>query len=269
VMCEANVIPLLIGCGFRASFPLASAWAATRLASRFPAANRHFIWACAIVMALLLPLAAIVIPRWSVATPAPVARLASIAHQQATTSRVPTIAPGELLGANAIGKPEDSSPSGLKPRTIATWIWITGAVIVFSYALFGHFAAWRLYRTTRKVSGWLSRQDLVSVCMSLSPQQYQLPLCCTSFARSSLCLRLHVDGPRPAFALFCCMNLRTSNATTSTLKLLLSLLAQFTGSILSSGSQLINCALSVNGRATTLYSSAERAERITQQIFWK
>jgi beta-lactamase regulating signal transducer with metallopeptidase domain len=55
------------------------------------------------------------------------------------------------LGANAIGKPEDSSPSGLKPRTIATWIWITGAVIVFSYALFGHFAAWRLYRTTRKV----------------------------------------------------------------------------------------------------------------------
>src|SRR5262249_37450139 len=138
-------------CGFRASIPLGAAWAATRLASRFSAATRHFIWACAIAIALLLPFAAIVMPRWSVATPAPVARLASIARQQANRSKVPNVVPGELLVANAVGKPENSSPSGLKPWTIATWIWITGAVIVFSYALIGRFAAWRLYRTTRRV----------------------------------------------------------------------------------------------------------------------
>ena len=52
----ANVIPLLIGCGFRASIPLGAAWATTRLASRFSAATRHFIWACAIAIALLMPL---------------------------------------------------------------------------------------------------------------------------------------------------------------------------------------------------------------------
>ncbi len=152
----ANIIELFIDCGFRASIPLVAAWAGTRLASRFPAATRHFIWACAIVIALLLPLAAMLMPRWSVATPAPVARFASITRRQATPSKVPNVVPGELLAANAISKPEDSSPSGLKPGAIATWIWITGAFVVFSYALIGHFAAWRLYRTTRKLEhSWL------------------------------------------------------------------------------------------------------------------
>lgn len=154
-MTGANAIAFLIGCGFRASIPLAAAWAATRLVSRWSAATRHFIWAWAIAIALLLPLAAIVMPRWSVATPAPVARLASIARQPANPPRVPNVAPGELASP-AIGKPEDGSASGLRPWTIATWIWVTGAVGVLSYVLIGHFAAWRLYRTTRKIEhSWL------------------------------------------------------------------------------------------------------------------
>jgi beta-lactamase regulating signal transducer with metallopeptidase domain len=150
-MSGANVIPLLIGCGFRASIPLAAAWAATRLASRFSAATRHFIWACAITIALFLPLAATVTPRWSVGTPAQLTRLASVDRLATAQSTVPTFATGQPIRVDARRKPEHSNSSGVKPWIIATWIWLTGAAIVFCYALMGHIAAWRLYRTTRKV----------------------------------------------------------------------------------------------------------------------
>jgi beta-lactamase regulating signal transducer with metallopeptidase domain len=150
-MSGANFIPLLIGCGCRASIPLGAGWAATRLASRSSAATRHFIWACAITIALFLPLAATVTPRWSVATPAQLTRLASVDRLEAAQFIVPSFATGERIRVDARDKPEHSNPSGVNPWIIATWIWITGAVIVFCYALIGHFAAWRLYRTTRTV----------------------------------------------------------------------------------------------------------------------
>ena len=149
-------IPVLIECGFRASFPLGIAWAATRLASRSSAATRHFIWECAIAIAVLLPLATIVTPHWSVATPTPLARLASAARIEAAPSTIPSGVVTARSELDAAKKPKDRRPSGLAPWRIATWIWITGAVGVFCYALMGHFAAWRLYRTTRKVEeSWI------------------------------------------------------------------------------------------------------------------
>ncbi len=68
-MSGSNFVPLLIDCGFRASFPLGIAWAVTRLLPRSSAATRHFTWACAIAIAALLPITAIAIPRWSVTPP--------------------------------------------------------------------------------------------------------------------------------------------------------------------------------------------------------
>ena len=81
-MSGVHVFPLLIGSGFRASLPVGLAWAATRLAPRSSAATRHFMWACAIASALFLPIATIATPRWSVAPPAQLARLASTARQK-------------------------------------------------------------------------------------------------------------------------------------------------------------------------------------------
>jgi beta-lactamase regulating signal transducer with metallopeptidase domain len=151
-MSECHVIPLLIECGFRASLPVCIAWAATRLlASRSSAASRHFVWACAIAIALLLPFARIVTPRWSVANPAPIARLTSAARIKVAPPTISNVAATERIATDAADKPKDRRPIGFTPCAIATWIWITGAFVVFCYALIGHFAAWRLYRTTRRI----------------------------------------------------------------------------------------------------------------------
>ncbi|HKV79947.1 MAG TPA: M56 family metallopeptidase [Candidatus Sulfotelmatobacter sp.] len=147
-------IPVLIECGLRATLPVGIAWAATSLASRSSAATRHFIWASAIVIAVLLPLTTIVMPRWTVATPAPLARLASATRLETIPSPVPSIAAAERTGVGTAAKPENPRQSGLRPWTIVTWIWIMGAAAVFCYALMGHFAARRLYRKTGKVEHW-------------------------------------------------------------------------------------------------------------------
>jgi beta-lactamase regulating signal transducer with metallopeptidase domain len=194
-MSGPNVIPLLIECGFRAIFPVGIAWAATRLASRSSAATRHFIWACAIAIAVLLPLATIVTPHWSVATPAPVARLASaaglVASPAAAPSAVESAAGGERIDVDAAGEPENSRPSGLRPWTIVTWIWITGAVVVFSYTLMGHFAARRLYRTTGKAEHWwVQRAEQVAREAGLSG-----PLRVVESAAVSVPLVLHLWRP--------------------------------------------------------------------------
>jgi len=158
-----NVIPLLIECGFRASLPVGIAWATTRLASRSSAATRDFIWACAITIALLLPLSMIVTPRWSVVTPTPLARLASAARVEAVPSTVRSVATTERIGLDAAGTPKNRRPGGLTPWIIATWIWMTGAAAVFGYVLLGHFAAWRLYRTTRKIRDpWIQDAELLT-----------------------------------------------------------------------------------------------------------
>jgi beta-lactamase regulating signal transducer with metallopeptidase domain len=155
-MSGPDIVPLLMECGFRASLPAGLAWATTRLTSRSSAATRHYIWACAIAIAALLPLATIVTPSWSVPAPAPLARLASAARIEAAPTTIRNVAATERIGVDAAGKPKDRRPSGLTPWIIVTWIWITGAVAVFCYALMGHVAAWRLYRTTRKIEdSWI------------------------------------------------------------------------------------------------------------------
>jgi beta-lactamase regulating signal transducer with metallopeptidase domain len=167
------------------------AWAATRLASRSSAATRHFIWACAIAIAVLLPLATIVTPRWSVATPTPVARLASAARIEAAPSIIPSVAATERIGVDAGGKPQDRRPSGLTPWIIAAWIWIPGAVVVFCYALMGHFAAWRLYRTTRRIEGaWIQDTKQLTREAGLSR-----PLCVVESAAVSAPVVLHLWRP--------------------------------------------------------------------------
>src|SRR5260370_19008676 len=158
-----NAIPLLIECGFRASLPVGIAWATTRLPFRSSAATRHFIWASAITIALLLPLSMIVTPRWSVVTPAPLARLAPTTRIEAGPSTVRSVARTERIGLDAAGTPKNRRPGGLTPWIIATWIWTTGAAAVFGDVLLGHFAAWRLYRTTRKIhDAWIQDAELLT-----------------------------------------------------------------------------------------------------------
>jgi Beta-lactamase/BlaR1 peptidase M56 len=186
-----QVIPLLIDCGFRASLPVGIAWAATHLASRSSAATRYFVWACAISTAALLPLATLVTPRWRIAGPVPLARLASGAGIEAAPSIIPSVAPTERIGVDAADEPKDRRPSGLTLWIIATWIWITGAVVVFSYALMGHFAAWRLYRTTRMIQGsWIEDAEQLTREAGLNS-----PFCVVESAAVSAPLVLHLWHP--------------------------------------------------------------------------
>ena len=153
-MSGVHVFPLLLGSGFRASLPVGLAWAATRLAPRSSAATRHFIWACAIAGALFLPIATIATPRWNVAAPAPLERLASTARSETAPVTVPSVTTIERIGMDATHKPDDRWLGGLAPWTIATWIWMTGAIVVSCYVLIGHFTAWRFYRTTRSIQSY-------------------------------------------------------------------------------------------------------------------
>ena len=159
-MSGSSVVPLLIACGFRASFPVGIAWVVTRLLSRSSAATRHFTWACAISIAALLPIMTVAMPHWSVSTPAPLTRLASPAHIEAVPATQSSAATTERIGPDATVRPNSRRPGGFTPWEIAIWIWITGAAGIFGYVLMGHLAAWRLYRTTRRMQKpWIGEAE--------------------------------------------------------------------------------------------------------------
>jgi beta-lactamase regulating signal transducer with metallopeptidase domain len=159
-MSGSSVVPLLIACGVRASFPVSIAWVVTRLLSRSSAATRHFTWACAISIAAFLPIMTVAMPHWSVSTPAPLTRLASPVHIEPVPANQSSVATTELIGPDSMVKPNPRRPGGFTPWEIMTWIWITGAAGILCYLLMGHIAAWRLYRNTRRVqTPWIEEAE--------------------------------------------------------------------------------------------------------------
>jgi beta-lactamase regulating signal transducer with metallopeptidase domain len=159
-MSGSSVVPLLIACGVRASFPVSIAWVVTRLLSRSSAATRHFTWACAISIAAFLPIMTVAMPHWSVSTRAPLTRLASAVHIEPVPATQSSVATTELIGPDAMVKPNGRRPGGFTPWEIVTWIWITGAAGILCYLLMGHIAAWRLYRNTRRMqTPWIEEAE--------------------------------------------------------------------------------------------------------------
>jgi beta-lactamase regulating signal transducer with metallopeptidase domain len=164
-----HVISLLMGCGVRASLPAGFAWAATRLASRSSAAARHSMWASAIAIALLLPVATLATPHWNIGAPTPLARLVSTARTQTAAAAIRNVATTGRIEPEATSRPNDLRQDALTLWTIASWIWTTGAVLVFCYVLIGHFAAWRLYRTTRTIrNSWVQEAQQLAKKLGLN-----------------------------------------------------------------------------------------------------
>ena len=190
-MSGSSVVPLLIACGVRASFPVSIAWVVTRLLSRSSAATRHFTWACAISIAAFLPIMTVAMPHWSVSTPAPLKRLASPVHIQPVPASQSSVATMELIGPNAMVKPNVRRPGGFTPWEIVTWIWITGAAGILCYLLMGHIAAWRLYRNTRRMqTPWI--EDAEQLAREL---QINRALCFVESAQVSVPLVLYLWRP--------------------------------------------------------------------------
>jgi len=162
-MSGSSVVPLLIACGLRASFPMGIAWLVTRLLSRSSAATRHFTWACAIGIAALLPIMTVALPHWSVGTPVPLTRLAPPPQIEAVPATQSSVTTPERIGPDATVRPSNRRPGGFTPWEIAIWTWITGAAGISCYVLMGHLAAWRLYRTTRRVQKpWIDEAEQLS-----------------------------------------------------------------------------------------------------------
>ena len=189
-MSGSSVVPLLIACGFRASFPVGIAWVVTRLLPRSSAATRHFTWACAISIAALLPIMTVAMPHWSVSTPAPLTRLAppALGAVPATQSRVAT---PERIGPDATVRPSNRRPGGFTPWEVAIWIWITGAAGISWYVLMGQLAAWRLYRTTRRMQKpWIEEAEQLARELRINRG-----LCFVESAQVSVPLVLHLWRP--------------------------------------------------------------------------
>ena len=159
-MSGSSVVPLLIACGFRASFPMGIAWVVTRLLSRSSAATRHFTWACAIGIAALLPIMTVAMPHWSFGTPVPLTRLAPPTQIEAVPATQSSVATTERIGPDATVRPSNRRPGRFTPWEIAIWIWITGTAGISCHVLMGHLAAWRLYRTTRRMQEpWIDEAE--------------------------------------------------------------------------------------------------------------
>ncbi len=192
-MSGSNFVSVLIDCGFRASFPVGIAWVVTRLLSRSSAATRHFTWACAISIAVLLPITTVATPRWSVTPPAPLARLASNTRIEAVQSTDSDVAMTKQIGVDSTLRPTIRRRRGsITLSTIAAWVWIMGVVVAFCHVLIGHFAAWRLYRTTRRMqNSWIQDAE------RLTSRELRLngALCLVESARVSVPVVLHLWRP--------------------------------------------------------------------------
>jgi beta-lactamase regulating signal transducer with metallopeptidase domain len=191
-MSGSNFVSFLIDCGFRASFPVGIAWAVTRLLPRSSAATRHFTWACGIAIAALLPITTIATPRWSVTPPAPLARLASNTRIEAVPSTNSDVAMTKQIGVDSTPRPTIRRRGSITLSTIAAWVWIMGVVVAFGQMLIGHFAAWRLYRTTRRMqNSWIQDAE------RLTTRELRLngALCLVESARVSVPVVLHLWRP--------------------------------------------------------------------------
>jgi beta-lactamase regulating signal transducer with metallopeptidase domain len=151
-----------VGCALRASIILGFAWGVTALLSRASASTRHFVWACAIVGAALVPATMKMLPQWRLSLPPAFARLASLAPASA---RVAVSGPKDASETGATQRPTSLDRRVLRARptlavpsnrisyaAIAGTVWVAGTTAVLLYIVVGFFAAWRLRRAARPVA---------------------------------------------------------------------------------------------------------------------
>ena len=133
---STDLLPVLVGFGLRSAVLLALAWLLTSGMRRAAAATRHSVWTCAVAAAVLLPLIALVAPRWQVISPAP----------EATTPRAVAAAPlddAEWLDSSGTDQP----PPRVSDVPLALIVWSIGTGAVLAYVGVGMLAVWRLRRS--------------------------------------------------------------------------------------------------------------------------
>ncbi|HKE83592.1 MAG TPA: M56 family metallopeptidase [Vicinamibacterales bacterium] len=140
---------------------LMAALLATRALARRSAAIRHHIWALAIAASLLLPALAVVAPRWTIevlptstsSEPAASVQTMTIAAPVQMTNIADDVA-APIVAPSALIPSRNERAAMASPFSIATSIWIAGALLVLARVAFGTARVWWIARRAQKAPGW-------------------------------------------------------------------------------------------------------------------
>jgi TonB family protein len=119
------VLTFLFACGIKTTILLAFAWTvAFALRKRFSAAQRHHVWAAAILASLALPFFALLLPAWRSAALGSAAALWSPARANAASTSTNTI-PSVIIDV------APGSPIFSKLAVFALLVWVLGFSFIF------------------------------------------------------------------------------------------------------------------------------------------
>jgi beta-lactamase regulating signal transducer with metallopeptidase domain len=187
-----ELMPFFIGCALRASVLLGFAWGLTALMRRASASTRHFVWACAMAAAALVPGTMVTVPQWHLPSPAALAPLASM-----IASSAPDVVAPNPQDANAPRRSTSqpatpdrqarpSSPStavqfrSVSYAGIAASVWAAGTTAVLLYMLAGFLIAWRLRRSARRVdTPWVDEAQALARTLEIG-----VPIACVESTRA-------------------------------------------------------------------------------------
>jgi TonB family protein len=124
-----TVPAFLAGIAWKATVMLLAAFASTWLLRRASASLRHLVWSAAFVCLLVLPLASLALPGWSIALPAgpEVAWNAAsgVVHEPVSSLASPAATPHPNTTGDIVGE------SGLPPFSVTLFaIWMSGCCLV-------------------------------------------------------------------------------------------------------------------------------------------
>ena len=142
---NADLLPVLAGVAARGAVVLAFAWGLTALMRRGSASARHLVWTCALAASLLIPAAALVMPRWQVESPVP---LTTPPAPSEVEEPAPSAAPPQGVRAQPVSIVASSTtaPGSIDAASVVVTVWAAGTSVVLLYLAAGFVSAWRLRR---------------------------------------------------------------------------------------------------------------------------
>jgi len=233
---------------------------------RMSAAHRHVVLAGAVAALLVLPVAAVVGPRWHAGW-IPVTVPSGGPGPNAAVSDVgPAVSPAEGPGGTAASwvQPRRAGPTPTRSRGSVPWVlagWVAGALLLAGRLLGGRLLVDRIVRAAAPVTdaGLLQAFDSVraaclpgrTVALAWS-ERSRMPFA-ARFWRPVLVIPAHaIDWPRERFVEFFTTSAATSPGGIRWCNWQPAWPAASTGSIRSSGRWSAGCSSNASARATTL-----------------
>jgi beta-lactamase regulating signal transducer with metallopeptidase domain/ankyrin repeat protein len=167
-----DLLPALIGSCVRGTAILAFVWAITALMRRSAASTRHWLWTCAIAAAGLMPVVAVIVPRWHVPSPPALVSLSQLGTRDSALLPGPGTRDSGLDSRFARDSGLDRIPdSGSRvpyPGTVAAIVWAGGTLTILLYLLVGSTAAWWMRRRATPIDApWVDDARAVAEALAV------------------------------------------------------------------------------------------------------